>query len=154
MQKHQKQALPWSDVKDLPSLQIRRSLESAGVSPSEKAYLFSSFPSLLLSRWARPARQGGGGWALVVRPCSPGHQVLQTSSVRRSSPSLSVLEYETPRHSGCQGKRLSQSKYPNGSDLFEKEQITFSTYLEMILALIQLQYPFIWAFTSKKCQTN
>lgn len=62
--------------------------ESAGVSPSEKAYLFSSFPYLLLSRWARHAQRGGGGRALVVRPRSPTHQVLQTGNGRRSLPVL------------------------------------------------------------------
>jgi len=55
--------------------------------------------------------------------------------------SLSVLKYEAQRLNGCQGKRLSQSKYLKGRDIFEKEQITFSTYLE-IPALVRLQYPF------------
>lgn len=69
------------------------------------------------------------------------HQVLRVNNVEGSRLSLSFLEYEAQRLSGCQGKRLSQSKYLNGRDIFEKEQITFSTYLE-IPALVQLQYLF------------
>jgi hypothetical protein len=38
-----------------------------------------------------------------------------------------LINFERHRDSGCQGKRLSQSKYLNERDIFEKEQITFST---------------------------
>lgn len=78
---------------------------------------------LLLTRCSQPAISGGGVGGALARL------------------SLSVLKYKPQRLSGCQGKRLSQSKYLNERDIFEKKQITFSTYLE-IPALVRLQNPF------------
>lgn len=166
MQKHQKSLSLIRCCKEFAkSADKEITRENACVSSSEKAHLFSPSRYLLLSRWVEHAQQGGGGWALVPRSPSNTWPLLPRCSERAAGggqeagvgggiwPFLISFEVQ-----GTETQRLPRYKaiteqIPEWErHIWERTDNIFNIFCGP--SPVRLHYPFTWAFTSKKYQTD